>query len=1613
MNSSTTESSSLSVTNAGGNIGTGGNISVTTGGDFTSSGDATFTIQNTTGTINNGGNLTFTVGGSISTPGVFTFLVENYDGSGNIPGHIGTGGNISVTTGGDLSALSLFALINNRSGGQIDAPVSLTLSIGGALTTSGNTTDPFGFSDSLFVIISTRFDNTNGNPALASIVGGDATLTVNADSASIGGNLSTDISNSGSTLNGNALLSFGITHDVSIQGEAELEILNDADSATPLGGILHGSATLQFSSNNFTANTLFAQIDNRDGGVIDSNATLAFDLTGSLATPGTDTVSGDADIVISNQKRFVSDDSATSGGTIGGNALIQLSAASASTAGLLDVEIHNFSNGSGSTGGSIGGNATISLNIAGDLTTQGDAFFNIANQNNGGTSGGTIGSDATINVAVGSLTSGPDVNSIALTAQINNIGGSIGGLANLAFNLTGDLTATLGSAQFSIFNNNNGSGSGGGTIGTDATIDVNLGNLTSGPDINSNALVAQIDNRGGSIGGDATITFAATGNIDAQGNALFQIFNFDDGVSGSGSIGGSAILNVSAIDISTGGFLFDAIINSSGSTVGDAISSLSAASITASSLTEGIFNTGGSIGSSANLTCSLSGDLTTTLGSAEFDIINNNDGSGSGGGTIGTDATITVDVNNITSGPDINSNAWVVQIDNSGGNIGGNAVINFGALGNVDAQGNAFLQILNFNNVGSGGGAIGGDAILNVSAGGDITTDGIAIFQVRNDDNFSSGGGGSIVGDAMVNVSANNVTASSLGDAISNNGGTINGTASLGFTLTGDFTSVADASFTIGNYDDGNGSGPGTISGAATIDVTATSITPGGFFSAGVDNHSGGIISGDAAVNVTAANITCGGAFLTGNIANLLGGTINGNASVNFNLTGDLTTTVGNADFRIDNSDAGTIGAAATINVSAANISTADYLNLIIFNNDNGSGGGTIGSDALITVNTTNLSPGGSFDFFTMDNTGGSIAGNASINFNLTGNLTASGEPVFGISNPSGGTIGGNANVTFVAAGDLTSQTDASFGIDNANRNAISGGTIGGNATIDVTAGGLISTLGNAFFQISNDDAGSGAGGGTIVGDATIDVTAGDFSTGLSLFAQIFNNGGGSIGGSANLNFALTGDLTTQADANFQIVNQGGTIKSDAAITVTAATITTGSFLFSDIENTFGGSIGGNANLNFSLTGDLNTQGVGTDGQAIFEIFDFGDGAIGGDATINLNAANISTGDMLFNDIDDHSIGGSATINFSLTGDLTTQTDAQFQIADGTAGGTIGSDAAINVSAVNISSGGELFAGIFNTGGTIGGDATINVNAASIAANSLVAQIDNTDGIIGGSTEGGATINMNVSSTATVTSDATVAIYGSDGAIGGAAVNFNGGNYDAGGTFLAFIDQSGTITFNNATAHADVLKVGALGTNGVLNIGGGMLSADTTLELYASGSNGQLNFMSNVTLGGNSVKILAANSITIFDNIVVTIGGSLPAEVYTNNANYTGFGGNGTTTGTFDGAGANNPLPLDQAPPFGPAPRKLRGRDITSSRRTIDRTINVNSTSELLALLDGGVVGPDGRITFSNPRIDRNNLRDLSRMDANRLLRAEHQMAIQQMRDRGVTRVGGRLASAQ
>ncbi len=294
--------------------------------------------------------------------------------------------------------------------------------------------------------------------------------------------------------------------------------------------------------------------------------------------------------------------------------------------------------------------------------------------------------------------------------------------------------------------------------------------------------------------------------------------------------------------------------------------------------------------------------------------------------------------------------------------------------------------------------------------------------------------------------------------------------------------------------------------------------------------------------------------------------------------------------------------------------------------------------------------------------------------------------------------------------------------------------------------------------------------------------------------------------------------------------------------------------------------------------------------------------------------------------------------------------------------------------------------------------ALIDIGASGLNAGSLLAEIDNTSGQISGAMA----IFFNLSGNATIDGDATFAIYGrdslgsaepvseGDGLAPVAQIGINGGNYDAGGTFLASINQDGAITFDGSSVHADVLKAGVFGSNGTITIGGGgTLSADSTLKLYAPGGNGQINFISDVTLGGSGAKILAANSVTISDDVVVTVGGPAPVDVYTNNANYSGFGGNGTTSGIFDGQGANNPQPLSSAPPFNDPPggeSTTAGAQSThngSIPRIVARhggdgsvqdgaakgdALHVRNSDELLALLDDAAPNHAGKIVVPRGR---------------------------------------------
>jgi hypothetical protein len=617
-----------------------------------------------------------------------------------------------------------------------------------------------------------------------------------------------------------------------------------------------------------------------------------------------------------------------------------------------------------------------------------------------------------------------------------------------------------------------------------------------------------------------------------------------------------------------------------------------------------------------------------------------------------------------------------------------------------------------------------------------------------------------------------------------------------------------------------------------------------------------------------------------------------------------------------------------------------------------------------------------------------SIAGGINLTLNVTGDYTNNSATQFShLAITNRDRIGGDARVV-LGATNISTANDLDVQIVNQ-----AGGQVGGNALVNVSASNDINIAGDATFQMLN------SGGGHIGRDANIFITTGADGdlTANSVLAFVNNHNAGVIDSSANIIFDIGGALTTTGDATFGTSNLndgngGGTIGSFATVDINAASISVGGFFETFISTNGGGRIEGDAINRVVTSGDLAAQkGILLDiPDTLFgSTGNFTGGRIDGDAIVALNAQNITSSsansgipgtDVMAIEASIYpnasgTVGGNAIVDVSASQNISAPGSVLFWIANGNyldlGGGTIGGDARVNVSAASLSTG-DLFTQILNYGGaSIGGDAAIDIttNTLSVEGN-FDSKIDNSGG---GRIGGNATIDMNVSGTATVSSDATFQILGSDTAQT-AAINLNGGNYNVGGTFLSYIDGNGTITFNNASAHADVLKAGVFGANGVLNIGGGTLSADSTLKLYAPGSNGQLNFISNVTLGGNSAKILAANSITIFNNVVVTIGGPKPADVYTGftgeipNANYTGFGGNGSTTGTFGGAGANDPQPIENAPPFNSTNRLTSSGKPGGGGKGTAVKINVSSSDELLALLNDVHPGGDGTIRIPDSK---------------------------------------------
>ncbi len=909
------------------------------------------------------------------------------------------------------------------------------------------------------------------------------------------------------------------------------------------------------------------------------------------------------------------------------------------------------------------------------------------------------------------------------------------------------------------------------------------------------------------------------------------------------------------------------------------------------------------------------------------------------------------------------TNGLVLTLDSSDGSADYSDIsINVG--GDLTAGGEAGVSLLLDNS----GGSITNDATLGLTAGG-TTNAGQISMTIQN-------GGGSIGGDASIFVGGGTISVSNMNLTIDGSlGGNFGGAADI---VTQANSLAVDSDFTSAINLQGTGTGAATVFNDLLLgsDFTvnnATSFTIANGLSIFDESNSepGGAITGDASIIVVASNITSGTDF-TAELSNTEGGSIGGNASVLVSATGDLSAgsfgtnaafvpgyynqILSNTAFNGD--PAGTINGNATVQLSAQNVNVSSDLALLIENQ----AGGVIGGSANVTADVSGVLNVGGYATISIDNdqlsegglvhngrggidgstiTGGTINGNATIDVNAGGLYAMS---LYSQINNTSGLIGGSASILY-SLGTLATQSDATFQIYQPLGN--SSGTITIDAgSIDVGGYLTVGVLSDYSRVILNQNVLVHSDGDINVGgDLSVDgnVTAGgDITVGQTLSLPLTMTAGGSITGASIFGHELdaAGDITVRSlvEATPQvfvnILTAGGDINFMDVYDIQSD------------STTASGQIGGTPDDITFTASAINTTGP------TIPLFH----ANGDDASSSSTVPNPGN-------------GGNVTVNLSNGGIVIDSSEGTFSaitanggafVSNSTAGGD-GGHVTLNVSGDVSVTGGNISATT--------GDLTPTNGALEMGGNGGTVDITTTNGTI----DVGSTIVVSSNdpppATPTPTPPPVVRRSAKGGNIHltsnrptGVAVNIqNTGQLLAlldaaapagnGGTITILatgasseVDVKGTVTADEGTidiehtgqngeiylggttdslnAHADTVKVGALGANGVLTVGSGTLTADSVLKLYAPSSNGEINFIANVTLGSGSSTILAGGTITIQPRVVVNIAGNGgPAQVYTNNPNYSGFGGNNEGNGTFGGNGANNPQPLASAPPFQPGGR--------------------------------------------------------------------------------------------
>ena len=1051
-------------TEAGVGVNSAGTIAAQTG-DLLLSSQGKVTLS---GTTSASGNVTVSAAGDLSNTGSVYAKQNAAVGSGGQltnGGTVAALGNTTVTGAGIASTGALGAGIDSN--GNVTGAGSLTVTGSGTVSATGQLLagGDLAVSGSSLGMAQAQ-TLAKGNALLNATGAGGDTGNIDATRGTLqaGGGLT--VSAAGALTNDHGAMSaaqIGVTADsVSNRSGTLSQTGSGATTIRTTNGFDNSGGT--FATNAQAATLRTGSLTNA-GGQITHAGTGAFSVVTGVLDNSAGSVATNGQATITAARIADASGSITSGRalTVTSTGDIDNTAGRLEAGGAVTVSAANVQNAAGRiVSQSADG---LSLSATGQIT-------NVAGTTAQGVAGGVIGGngDATIHAAAltnsGTVTAARNLG-VAATGAIDNSNGSLSG-------------ATLSTQSASLKNANGGIGASTVSI-TAPQLDNSSGQITANQ---LSVAATNLTNAHGTLTqlGTGAIALGVSGTLDNSNSGVIQTNSTDLTL-------GPATLNNNGGTIThagTGTLTMNAGNGSGALTnVGGSIASNGRTLLTAGS----VDNTGGKIGSQADLVATVAGAVTNTNGRLTS---NTNLGVASGAALTNVGGTIAATGNNSVQAASLTN----------GGSITAGQTLTAVAIGTLD-NGNGTLsaqtvttRAASFKNA---GGLVSGNAVS------------MAVPQLENSS-------GRIIGN-QIDLTATNLT---------NEHGTLTqlGTGAMGLGVSGALentnggviqTNSTDLTIASATFDNSGG----TITHAGTGTLT---IAPGAG-AAALTNVGGRIVSnGQATVTVGSLDNTGGVLASQGLMSAIVRGVLNntnGRLSSGTGLSATASGALLNTGGVIG---AGGAVAGSTLSLTAASLNNANGVitnggtgattinggSQIVNSNAGGvSGMGAISGNGSVTLSATSVSntQGGQLsganlqiNAGTLDNSGGAIGNianatgdvgitastltnalgtvNASHNLSVTTNTLAGGGAYSAVNDLTlnlQGSFATSSAYTFKAGGNLTFTLPGTFSnggtLMAVNGLTINAGDIGNSGTL--AAGGLLTTHSNTLTNVGSIVGGS------------------------------------------------------------------------------------------------------------------------------------------------------------------------------------------------------------------------------------------------------------------------------------------------------------------------------------------------------------------------------------------------------------------------------------------------------------------------------------------------------------------------------------------------------------